>query len=484
MVKTKLPFLVALLGLSLTNACQAQSWTLDSCVARAIEYNISLQIGKNNVELAEINEASSFGSMLPNLNGQMSHGYNWGQRIDPFTNSFATSRIRSNQIGVASSVNLFNGFVLRNTYEQSKISSDISRWNYNKTQNDVALNVATSFLNVLMAKEMLRNAQRNLEATSTQSARIAKLVTGGQLAQNTLTQIESQLAANQASLTSAENAFTLAKIQLMQWMRLDVRQVDTFQISAPEMPDDPDASLIISNPDVAVQAALNAFPEIKSAELNVARTQLGEKIAEGGYYPSLNASLSLGTGYSGAAKVITGNPDTLSFPIGTVYGSGNLVMSIPQTIYGSDDYSTKSFGNQFADNVNRSLFFTLNIPVFNGFSNRNAVNRARINTEQAQLQLEQSRMTLEQEVLRAHQDAMASYANYQSNKASMDAAKKALDWAQSRYENGAIDFSEYFNARILFENAQSLTTRAKYEYIFKISILEFYQGKSISLRHE
>ena len=191
----------------------------------------------------------------------------------------------------------------------------------------------------------------------------------------------------------------------MQWMRLDLRQVDSFEISAPEIPEDPDGSLIIANPEVAVQAALHAFPEIKSAELNVARNQLGEKIAEGGYYPSLNASVSLGTGYSGAAKVITGNPDTLSFPIGTVYGSGNLVMSIPQTIYGADDYATKSFGNQFADNVNRSLFFTLNIPIFNGFSNRNAVNRARINSEQARLQLEQAQMTLEQEVLqigRAH----------------------------------------------------------------------------------
>ncbi|MFM7815059.1 MAG: TolC family protein [Flavobacteriales bacterium] len=484
MVKTKQTLLLVLLSLGLVWNLHAQAWTLDSCISRAVQFNIALQIGKNNVELAEINEAASFGNMLPNLNGQMSHGYNWGQRIDPFTNSFATSRIRSNQIGVASSVNLFNGFALRNTYEQTKVSSDITRWNYNKTQNDVSLNVATSFLNVLMAKELVRNAERNLESTTTQAQRIQKLVTGGQLAQNAYTQIESQLAANQASLTSAQNAFKLAKIQLMQWMRLDVREVDAFQIIAPEIPDDPNGSLIISNPDVAVQAALRAFPEIKSAELNVAYSKLGEKIAEGGYYPSLNASVSLGTGYSGAAKVVTGNPDTLSFPIGTVYGSGNLVMSIPQTYYSASDYSTKSLGNQFTDNVNRSLFFTLNIPIFNGFSTKNSVHRARLNSEQAELQLEQSRMTLEQEVLRAHQDAMASFANLQANKASRDAAQKALDWAQSRYENGAIDFSEYFNARILFENAQSLTTRAKFEYVFKISILEFYQGKSISLRHE
>ena len=197
-----------------------------------------------------------------------------------------------------------------------------------------------------------------------------------------------------------KNNFKLSKLSLIQLLQLDARQLEQFTIVKPTL-DEVEQYTLLGNPDVAVQAALSNFPEVKSANTTVASAALGRKIAASGYYPSLVANFSYGTGYSGAAQVVTGNPDTLAFPIGTVLGTGQLVTSLPQLFYSTDDYQTKAFNNQLQDNVNRSLFFTLNIPLFNGFSNHTGVKRAEINFRQAELQLEQPKHTITQSVYQA-----------------------------------------------------------------------------------
>jgi len=311
--------------------------------------------------------------------------------------------------------------------------------------------------------------------------RMDKLVAAGQMAVSNLNDMQAQLAADNASYVAAENNFRLSKLSLLQLLQLDARKLDEFNILIPSL-DDIEQFTLLSNPDIAVQSALSNFPEVKSARTNVASAAVGKKIAASGYYPSLNASFSYGTGYSGAAKVVTGNPDTLAFPIGTVLGTGQLVTSIPQLVYGNDDYKTKAFNNQLQDNVNRSLFFSLNIPIFNGFSTYTGVKRAEINFRQAELQLEQTRQSITQSVYQAYNDAQAALANYYAFKTSVAANVKAFEWAQLRYEQGLTDLTAYADARMRMENAQANLARSKYDYIFKLKVLDFYQGKAITLK--
>jgi outer membrane protein len=461
--------------------CNSQSWSLDSCIVYAFENNLSVQLSEGNIELSRLNETNSMGAMLPSLNAQGTHGYNWGQRIDPFTNQFASSRIQSNNFGIATSVNLFNGLRQVNTLKQAGLNTETARWNFEKMRNDIALNVASSYLAVIINKEFMDIARRTLDGTDRQVKRMDKLVAAGQMAVSNLNDMQAQLAADNASYVAAENNFRLSKLSLLQLLQLDARKLDEFNILIPSL-DDIEQFTLLSNPDIAVQSALSNFPEVKSARTNVASAAVGKKIAASGYYPSLNASFSYGTGYSGAAKVVTGNPDTLAFPIGTVLGTGQLVTSIPQLVYGNDDYKTKAFNNQLQDNVNRSLFFSLNIPIFNGFSTYTGVKRAEINFRQAELQLEQTRQSITQSVYQAYNDAQAALANYYAFKTSVAANVKAFEWAQLRYEQGLTDLTAYADARMRMENAQANLARSKYDYIFKLKVLDFYQGKAITLK--
>jgi outer membrane protein len=158
------------------------------------------------------------------------------------------------------------------------------------------------------------------------------------------------------------------------------------------------------------------------------------------------------------------------------------VTSIPQLIYNSDDYQTKSFNNQLQDNVNRSLFFSLNIPLFNGFSTHTGVKRAEINFRQAELQLEQTKQAITQSVYQAYNDAQAALANYYAFKTSVSASEKSFQWAELRYEQGMSNITEYADARMRMEIAQANLARSKYDYIFKLKVLDFYQGKAITLK--
>ncbi len=458
-------------------AVNAQVWTLDSCISYAFQNNLAVKISEQSIKLSEINETTAWGSMLPSLNAQGGHGYNWGQRIDPFTNQFASSRIQSNNFGIATGVNIFGGFQQYNTWRQAEINTDISKKDYEKARNDLALNITSAYLNILVNKEYLQIAQQTLQATTTQVERIEKLVIAGQLAQGNLSEIRAQQAADNASLASAMNFYKLSKLTLMQLLQLDMRKSDSFDIVYPNLEIQEDNALL-STPSVAIESALNSFPEIKSAQLKVVSADYNKKIARGGYSPSLSASFSYGTGYSGAAMIATGAGTQLFIPVGVVAGTEIPVIS-QQTVY---EYKVKPFGEQLNDNINRSLFFTLNVPLFNGFNTRAASKRAEINVLNAELQLEQSKQQLEQAIYQAHADALAALATYESSKTSVEASQKSFDWVKTRFEAGAANSVEYNDALIRLQNAQATLSRSKYEYIFKLKLLEFYEGKTIRLK--
>ncbi len=456
---------------------RAQAWTLDSCVQYAYLKNISIQQSELNVKLSEATELNAFGSLLPNLNGQATHGYNWGQRIDPFTNQFATERIRSNNFGLSTNVTLFNGFSLLNSWKQSELNTEANKWNYEKMRNDVALNVSSSYLSVLLNREFLYIAQQNVEATRRQTNRLEKLVFAGQLAEGGLADLQAQLANDKASMVSAENNYELAKITLMQLLQLDASQMETFEVFVPDLKDI-SGEQIITNPEIIIQAALSNFPEVKSATTSLASADLGVKIAKGAQYPSINASYSYGSGFSGASKELTGEPEVVY----TTYIVAGTEVSVPGFNFDSDDYTLKPFERQFKDNVNQALFLSLNIPIFNGFSARTNVKRAEINREISELQLEQTKQNLEQSIYRANADAKAALATYNASLESVAASEKAFAFAESRFENGLTNMVDYADARTRLDNAVATQTRSKYEFIFSLKVLEFYQGKTISLK--
>lgn len=474
----KTSFLTLLFIAVVGSSFAQEAWTLQKCIDYAFQNNIQIQQSQLNLELSEIGKQQNFGALLPSLNGSASHGYNWGQTIDPFTNSFATERIRSNSLGFNSSLLLFNGFQNTNRLKQSDIDIEARKADLEAQQNDVALNVSNAFLGALFQEELVRIATSNLENTDQQLQRISQLVDAGAAPQGNLLEIQAQRSTDQASLVSAENNRNIAYLNLRQLLRIPESEKANFSIVAPDA-DLADSMSLPANAASASSNALNNFPQIRSAEADLMSAESNLKIARGGMSPRLTMSYSYGSGYSGAARLPVGDPVFSESPIGFVEGTNQVVVA-PNVSY--NDFEVKAFGDQIRDNINSSLFFSLSVPIFNGFSTKSNIERAKVNLQGASLQLEATRLQLEQNIQSAYADALAALNNYRASQAAVESAELAMEYANIRFEEGASNITDYTQARVRLDNARANLIRNKYDYIFRVKVIEFYMGQPLTFR--
>ena len=473
---TRLFALACLLGATLTAAAQ-EPWDLRKCVEHAFEHNLTIRQAALGVQTAEIGMTEARGQTLPNLNGQASHGYNWGQTIDPFTNTFATERIQSNNFGLSTGMTLFNGLRTLNTIRQSDAEFARSQADLATSQNAMALTVATAYLTILLNEEFYNVSKANVTASQQQVDRIRTLVEAGQLPEGNLADIEAQLYLDEANMIQSENQVQLAYLNLTQLLQLTPQEAEQFEIARPDLDALGDVQLL---PDAtaAVAYAVQNFPQIRSAETGVLSAEYGMAMAKAGRYPSLFVNYSYGTGYSGARQVGVGDPVLETFLIGAT-ASGEEVYSAQFTF---NEFETKPFADQFSDNLNQSLFFSLQVPIFNRFQVRSQIQRAEIGLQSAALNLEQQRQTLSQDVERAYADARAARKTMAAAEKALGASQTAFEYAEVRFEEGVSNVVDYNAARIRRDNAQADFLRSRYDYIFKAKVLDFYMGQPINLQ--
>lgn len=457
-----------------------EPWTLQRCIDRAFEMNIQIKQSAYQIEIAQINQQQNTGALLPSLNGSFSHGYNWGQTIDPFTNTFATERIRSNSLGLGTGLTIFSGFQNLNRVRQGMVDIEVQKANLERMQNDVALNVANAFLNVLFQEEFLKVADANLRSTQKQVERISNMVEAGASPQGALLEIQAQMASDEASVVQATNSVNLAYLSLRQLILVPESEAESFAIDKPD-PSLVDDVTLPGSARAALSHALNSFPEIKSASAGIESASKGLSIAKGGMSPRLNVNYSYGSGYSGARVVPVGElVPAGTVPVGFVETTGEMVVA-PDFTY-SGGFETKSFNAQIRDNINQSLFFNLTIPIFNGFSTRSNIRRAEVNVKIAESNLDLTKQQLQQAVEAAYADALAALNSFQAAQSSVEAAELAFEYAEVRYEQGASNIADYTAARSRMDGARADLIRNKYDYLFKAKVLEFYMGQPISFR--
>ena len=454
------------------------TFSLNKCLEVALQNNISLNQGELVIQQNELGLTQSKANLLPSLNGSASHGYNWGQTIDPFTNQFATNRIQSNSFGLNTGVTIFNGLTLQNRIKQADLNLKISQLGLESSSNAIALAVANAYLSVLFNQELNTANLANRLASQEQVDRVILLVEAGQVPEANLYQVQAQLAQDEARVIASENAISIAKLNLIQLIQLPEDQRLNFEIESPNI-ENPEFNLPSKN--TVLLHALSSFPEVRSAELSIARAELDSKIANGGRYPRLGASYNYGSGFSGANQRGVGDLTNIgNVPIGTVSGSNQLVLSLDE-VSSYSDFEQVPFFNQVKDNVNRSLFFSLSIPIFNGLSNRTNVQMAKIGQESAKLESLNVRNQLRQTVESAFADASAAFKTYEAADYSLKAQEEAFKYAKIRYEEQVINGVDYAQARSQRDSALAEKIRSQYDYVFKLKILEFYQGKTISL---
>jgi outer membrane protein len=458
-----------------------EAWSLQRCLDHAFEHNIQIQLGQLGETSAAIGTQTAKGAFLPNLNGNLSHGYNFGRTIDPFTNQFVeSSAIRSNSFGLSTGMVLFNGFQNHLNLRRAKLAQESAAAQREIAENNVVLTIAGAFLNVLFQEEFVRVAEYNRQATARQVDRMQSMVAAGAAAEFDLYDVEAQLAADEANIVSTKNALGLAKLNLVQLLQLPVSEADDFELIRPS-DEDLQRTDLPSSPAAAVAYALSSFPEIRQAELQVEDAFIGLNIAKTNRYPRLFASYNIGTGYSGASRSIDGAPSTEEFVLGSlvVDDSTSYDLIAQQEVY---NFITTPFDDQLSQNFNQSVFFSMSIPIFNNFSVKSSIEQAEVSALSAQYQLEQTKQTLTTSIESAWADARAASEQAVAQEAALVAAERAFLNTEKRYEAGASTAIDYADARTLFDNARVNALRAKYDLAFKSRILDFYMGKAMTFR--
>lgn len=472
MIKTGLAVLVFIISVLNLRAQDLKQWSLRDCIDYALENNISVKQYELNIERAKEDVLQSKLDRLPTLNGYASHGYAWGQTVDRFTNQFATERTRSNNFYASSQMTLFNGFIKSNTVKQDRLDLKATRYDFDKYMDDISLQIATAYLNILYNKEMLEIRKNQVEITQMQVDRMQKLVNAGTLAQGDLLNIQSQAAAEEYQVVDAENRLNLAYLDLVQM--LDLPSVDDFEVSVPEVELPPDPTLQI-RPNEVYKMAKENQPHVKSAQTRVKEAEKGYIIAKGSQSPSLALSGSWGTGYSSARQTAV-EQEPVQIQIGVTDEGIPVYAQQPQF-----EYDTKPFGEQFTDNINKSLNLELSIPVFNGWQTRSAISKSKIAIEQAEYELELTKLELNKTINQAHADAKAALNSYESSLKKVSATSEAFKYAEQKFNVGVINSVEYNDVKKEFTNAKSELLQAKYDYVFKSKVLDFYLGKPLAL---
>ncbi|MDC1221693.1 TolC family protein [Salibacteraceae bacterium] len=463
-------FIFALL-LSIQGIAQ-KSLTLRQCVELAWANNLQIKQAELSVESSEASLQNTKANVLPNLNGFASHNYNWGQRIDPFTNQFANTRVQSNSFGLSSSIDLFNGFQNQQNIKAQSAALESVVFNLEAQKNDISLAVSGSFLATLLAQELVSISEQQVQITKQQLDRIKILVDAGSINIGNQYNLEAQLAQDESNLIARENDYQLSILSLKQLLLLPMEE-ELIIVRPTTLEIEP--STQIENSQVVYSYAESSMPEIKSAERSLMQWDSRLKSAKGGRYPSLTLSGSIGSGYSGLRTEVVDATLTGSREIGATQ-TGELVFA---PIFDTE-LRKVNFGTQLNDNFNQFVGLSLNVPIFNRGAVNNSVKQAQINQDIAELQLEQEKQSLRQTIESARADAIAARALYLSNQRALASNEKAFEFATARFEAGALNVLEFNTAKNNLQVSQTQLNRAKYDFIFKTKVLDFYMGKPLS----
>jgi len=454
-MKTKLSILVAFF-IVITSFAQDKKWTLKECVDHALEHNLSVQRASYTTELRNEDINIAKGNKLPGVSGSASHNYSFGSGINPISGSRVSNDTRSNNFSVGTSVTLFNGFKIKNAYEQSKVAYEASKLDLEKMKNDISLNIVNSYLNVLFNKENLKIAEAQVEISSQQLDQTKELVDAGVQPKGNLLEVEATKINDENSVVTAKNNVDLALLTLSQILQIpnvgfDIEDVPV-NISS--------VALLYNDTNEIFEKAVSLQPEIKSAELSLQNSETDIKIAKSDYLPSVSLSGGLGTGYNH----LQGSSDDFFVPedINDPTGPQRLVKN--------------GFFDQLDSNFGQSIGLTLSIPIFSRGQVKSNVNRAKINQEISKINLSDQKRELRESIERAYINAKATLKEYEAAQKSVDAQQLSFEYAQERYNLGATNSFDFEQVKNRLINAQADLARAKYNFVFRTKLLEFYYG--------
>lgn len=445
-------FFVSILHLS----GQDRYWSLEECINHAIDNNIMIKQQELQTQLQENTLQQSKLGLLPSLNGTATNNWSFGRALDETTYQFTEEQnVRSNNFYASAGVTLFSGLQNYNTIIRNRHNVDASFQDLQNIKDDISLNVALAYLQILLNRELVTVTENQLQTTREQIGKTEKMVEAGSLPRGNLLEIQAQAAREELQLINMENQLDLSYLNIVQLLELD--SVNGFDIVVPD--------ILVSETGMITESVANIYntaketrPEVLSAALRLKSAEYDLRIAKGGRSPRLNLNTSFSTGYS----------------------------SIRQKILGVDpiegvQYGNYPFADQINDNINYGIGLTLSIPVFNGWQVNTGISNAEINIQNNLYSLENTRKQLYKNIQQAYADAQASLKSYTASRKAVESMQESFRYTEQRFNVGMVTPVEYNTAKAQLLNAESELAQSKYEYIFKIKVLDFYKGLPLEL---
>ena len=463
--------LISALILVASQADAQSTWTLERCIYYALENNIGIKRSQLSVEQANLSEQLSRKARHPSINGSTNFGYQFGRTIDPTSNTFSLNALAGQSIGINASATLYNGGRLNNQLEQSKLDAMAAREDLLQNRNDIALTVATSFINVLFAKEQTSNARQRLVLTEKQLENTKRLIAAGALPANDVLELEAQQALNQQDIIIQDNAVNTALLNLK--LLLQLAPEKEFEIVVPSIEVSPDAVVDTWTVDEVYRKAVNNQPFIKAGEYRMKSALLQEDIAKADKMPRLIIFGGIDSNYSDQFPEFGENIEAVvenDIIFNGMQATIGQVVSIPNRI------GTLGYFNQLSDNLGQNVGVTLSVPIYNNGRANIAQDQARLavlNTKYSNDQLDQQ---LRSDIQQAITDAKASRLQLIASQKSMESRQASFDNTEKRFKLGAVNSLELSVAKNLLDAAQIDLIVAKYQYLFNVKVVDYYRG--------
>lgn len=437
-MKTRLGYLFTFfMGLICLSANSQTTWTLKACIDTAFKQNISLNQQQLGSQIEKINLTQSRAARLPNLNMSDVYSLNAGSIQDPSTSIYSRQNISANDFGINSSVTIFNGGLLLNTIKQNRLLCEAGMLDVEKTKNDILLNVVAGYMQVLMDYEAISVAQAQVDASKVQVRQIQQFVDFGKLAELSLLQIQSQLSSDKLLKVNADNQLLLDKLTLLQLMVVPVR--NDFDIPRMELKElFPETPMV---PNEINKISESFLPQIKSASQKTNAALFSLRMAKSGILPKLSLGGAVMTGYTGT--------------------------------------NTEQFGNQFKNNFSQQVSLTLAIPIFNNLMVRSMVAIAKINVQNAEWNEKQTRNDVRKSIEMFYTNQVMAGRKLLATQEQMELEKRTYSDMEKKFNVGAMGVTDFLIEKNNYNKAEMLLIQAKYDYVLKAKMVEFYLGKSL-----
>lgn len=461
-----------------TNSFAQQKWDLRQCVEYAMKNNISVRQADVQARIAALTYQQSKLSQYPYANLQNSAGYQFGRSIDPSTNQFTNDKILFANHSLNVNLDLFNWFSKRNTIAASRFQADAYVQGVEKARNDIALNVANAYLQIVLNAEQIKISDVQVKQSIEQADNIRKRVDAGALPELNLAEIEAQLANDSSTLLTANANYTLSILQLKALLNLDADA--SFDVEIPPVELIPVEPLADLDPAAVYQLATTNMPQQKINELNLQAAIKNVAAAKGNLYPSFSLFGGLDTRYSDAQKLLPKNYASTIIPIGFVDINGsNYIVQTQQLLPTGTTKNT--YFRQLNNNFSQSIGLGLSVPIFNGSVARTNWRKAQLNVTNVELQKELDSKTLKQDIYQAHANAIAALQKFNASSKSVETSQKAYDFAKKRFDVGLLNTIDLITNQNNLFRAKINRASAQADYVFKMKLLEFYRGQGLKL---